>query len=142
MKITFFGIKNDTKRSGFEIVLPKSNQHKIDPVSTLYDYVKRTEPQRQVNGPVFLTLREPFKALEASSIAKILESSIQLAGLSDQGFTAKSFRPTGATVAIEQNINPDIVRKVGRWKNSDVFYAHYVHSRTPSCFTDNILNFK
>jgi hypothetical protein len=33
-------------------------------------------------------------------------------------FLAKSFRPTGATSAIEIGINPEKVRKVGHWKDS------------------------
>lgn len=38
MKVTFFGIKNDAMRKGFEVILPKSKSVKIDPVQTLYDY--------------------------------------------------------------------------------------------------------
>jgi len=36
-------------------------------------------------------------------------------------------------------INPEIVKKVGRWKDSEVFFAQYVHSNPPDCFTDQIL---
>ena len=68
---------------------------------------------RSGNGPV----------LEAASIAKFLEDSIILAGLGGQGFSAKSFRPTGTTSAIEQGINPEVVRKVGRWQVSEVFLS-------------------
>lgn len=42
MKVTFFGIKNDALRKGFEVLLPKSKSVKIDPVQTLYDYIERT----------------------------------------------------------------------------------------------------
>ena len=69
----------------------------------------------------------------------MLEESIILAGLGGQGFSAKSFRPTGATSAIEQGINPEVVRKVGRWKNSEVFFEQYVHARTSESFCDNVL---
>ena len=139
VKITFFGIKNDAARTGFEVQIPRSSNDKIDPVQTLQDYIARTESYRPADGPVFLTLRSPYKALEASSVAKVLEESISLAGLSGQGFSAKSFRPTGATSAIEQGISPEVVRKVGRWKNAEVFFEHYVHARTPDSFSDNVL---
>ena len=139
MKIPFFGIKNDTARTGFDVQIPRSRNDKVDPVQTLQDYIARTDSHRSGNGPVFLTLRSPYTALEAASIAKILEESIILAGLGGQGFSAKSFRPTGATSAIEQGINPEVVRKVGRWKNSEVFFEHYVHARTPESFCDNVL---
>lgn len=72
-KIHFFGIKNDTKRTGFETVLPCASNVKLDPVQTLHDYIERTDCCRPSDNALFLTLRPPFKALEASSIAKILE---------------------------------------------------------------------
>ena len=41
---------------------------------------------------------------------------------STKEFSAKFFRPTEATTAIAQNLNPEIVRKVGRRKNQEVFF--------------------
>ena len=75
----------------------------MDPVQTLQDYIARTDSNRSGNGPVFLTLRSLYTVLEAASIAKVLEESIILAGLGGQGSSAKSFRPTGATSAIESS---------------------------------------
>lgn len=139
-KIIFFGIKNDMRRSGFEVMLPRASSPQLDPVRALEDYIQRTETYRGGGGPVFITLRPPYKALEASSVAKILDEAIELAGLGNQGYTAKSFRPTGATSAVEQGIKPETVRKVGRWKDAEVFYSHYVHANTPESFTDDIIN--
>lgn len=139
-KFTFFGIKNDASRSGFEVNLPRGTDEKIDPVNALQDYMHRTSHVRPKGGPVFLSLRAPYQALKSSSIAKILEKAISLAGLDGHGYSAKSFRPTGATSAIDQGVNAEITRKIGRWKNSEVFFAHYVHSNAPSSFTDDIIN--
>lgn len=141
-KITFFGIKNDTNRTGFEVMLPRADDQTVDPVSVLECYIAKTENERPPGGAVFLSLRAPFGPLQAASVAKILEESICLAGLDGQGFSAKSFRPTGATSAIEQHMDPDIVRKLGRWKNSEVFYAHYVHAQTPDDYTSNLLKYQ
>lgn len=136
---TFFGIKNDTSRTGFQVSIPRASVEKLDPVQTLHDYLIRTESLRGPHGPVFISLKAPYEALGASSIARILDESITRAGLAGQGFSAKSFRPTGATAAIECNVDPDIVRKIGRWKNSEVFYQHYVHARTPNDYTDVVI---
>ena len=110
----------------------------MDPVHTLHSYIQRTEPFRS-DGAVFIGLKRPFKAISAASVAKILDSSISRAGLSGQGFSAKSFRPTGATRAIDAGIDPDIVQKVGRWKCTEVFRNHYVHSKTPKEFTSAVI---
>jgi len=139
---TLFGIKNDTARKGFQVTIPRGNIVKIDPICTLQDYISRTSRNRGQHGPVFMSLKAPFAALGASSVARILDESISMAGLAGQGYSAKSFRPTGATCAIEGKIEPETVRKVGRWKNAEVFFSHYVHSRTPDGFTDSILSHK
>ena len=93
----------------------------------------------EIDNAVFLPLQPPFKALVASTIASILEDAIKTAGLGTCGFIAKSFHPTGATMAIENSQLTDIVMKVGLWKTTSVFYGHYVHSNTPDTFTGAIL---
>ena len=68
-------------------------------------------------------------------VARILNLAIDKAGLKDKGYSAKCFRPTGATQAIDMNMHPDRVRQIGRWKNHEVFEANYVHCKAPVvCF--------
>ena len=73
----------------------------------------------------------------ASAISAVLNKSIELVGLS--GYSAKCFRPTGATLAVEPGINPDFVQTTGRWKSTETFQKHYVHVKPPQAFTDLIL---
>ncbi len=70
---TLFGIKNDLQRTGFEVSLPRGGNTCLDPVRTLEDYITKTQSYRPVHGPVFLTLKAPYRAIEASSVAKILD---------------------------------------------------------------------
>ena len=81
----------------------------------------------------------PYSGLSASAIAKILSQAINLAGLGDQGYSPKSFRPTGATAAVQADVNPDRVRQIGRWKNRECFEKHYVHAIPDKSTTDKIL---
>ena len=134
--ITLFGIKNDYKRDGFEVVLRPTTDAKIDPVKTLRAYIERTRYQRPSHLPLFLQLKSPFDAISSKTVARILDKAIMLAGLT--GYSAKSFRPTGASNAIDEGIHPDMVRKIGRWKNQETFEFHYVHSKPPSYVTDCI----
>ena len=120
------------------MTIPTHKILKLDPGAALRSYIARTDAMRNDNA-VFLSLNRPYKAISAASVAGILEDSINLAGLSGRGFSAKSFRPTGATLAIERGIDPHIVQKVGRWKSTEVFYNHYVHSKTPSEFVSEVL---
>ena len=137
LKVTFFGKKNDVNRTGFEVFLPRLENRLLDPVATLEDYIDRTKCIRK-DRAVFLSLNRPHTALSAASVAKLLEESIDLVGLKGQGFSAKSFRPTGATTAIDAGMDPKVVQKVGRWKCQEVFFDHYVHSRTPVEFPSSV----
>lgn len=120
-------------------MLPWANDSMLDPVWALECYINRTRSLRSSEGPVFLTLRNLFALSKSASVAKILDEAIQMAGLEGKGFSAKSFRPTRATAAIENHVDPEKVCKVGRWKNSEVFFTHYVHANTPSDFTENFV---
>jgi integrase len=142
MTIKFLGIKNDTSRSGFTVSLPPAQDKLLDPVDALQSYIERTEVIRKSlpNKPVFLSLSPPYHALSADGIAHVLCNAIVKANLGGLGFSAKSFRPTGATFAIRLGYDPEQVMRLGRWKTRSVFFDHYVHSRIPEGFTDAILN--
>lgn len=101
MTVTFLGIKNDYSRKGFNVSIPSNKDYILDPVATVLDYLVRTEGLTSNEG-VFILLNRPFQAIGASAIAKILVDVINSSGLSGLGFSTKSFRPTGATLAISK----------------------------------------
>jgi len=68
-----------------------------------------------------------------------MEDAIRLAGLGNHGYSAKDFRPTGATATIDSGTNPDIVVQTGRWKTASVFWDHLMHSKPPAEFTHDVL---
>jgi hypothetical protein len=138
-KIVFHGIKNDSSRTGFDVILQPVPERQLDPVQTLQDYIARTSHIRSQEKPVFLALTPPPGAIAAKTVATIMNEAINLAGLSGKGFSAKSFRPTGATLAVETGCDPEIAMRVGRWKTRSVFYDHYVLAKPPETFSTNIL---
>ena len=89
--------------------------------------------------PVFTSLNYPYSSLSTAFITNIFSKAIKLVGLAEQGFSAKLFRPTGATAAIEGKMDPDCVRATGRWKSQECFETHYVHAKPPEKLTDAIL---
>ena len=132
------GNKNDTDRAGFQVDLVPSSDPLVDPIQALRSYIDKTNKYRPTGGPVFLALRKPYNPISASTVAKVLDEALQLANLYPK-FSAKDFRPTGATFQIECGVDPEIVMKIGRWKTRSVFFEHYVHAKVPSTFTDNVL---
>ena len=140
--VSFHGIKNDYHRDGFTVRLPPGSDPMLDPATTLKVYMSRTSLQRlaSTDGGVFLTLKKPFHALASSSIGEVLCEAIKLAGLANQGYSAKSFRPTAATHAVATGCDSNIARQVGRWKSHSVFEEHYVHTMVPDNFIDKLVN--
>lgn len=132
------GIKNDYQRDGFRVFLKPSSEAKMCPVRALKAYLGRTGGIEVVR-PVFTPLQYPYAALSSATIAKILNQAISLAGLSGQGYTVKSFRPTGATSAVQNEVPADTARYIGRWKDRECFEKHYVHAHLPDFVTDAIL---
>ncbi|KAK3776683.1 hypothetical protein RRG08_049691 [Elysia crispata] len=61
LTLRFFGIKNDRKREGFEVRLHKADNKKVDPVECLLTYLNKTARLTDSDGPVFLTLKQPFR---------------------------------------------------------------------------------
>lgn len=142
MSVQFHGIKNDYSRDGFCVTIPKCDNELIDPVVALRVYMESTKHQRQMipNRPVFLTLTNPIRPLSSKGVSSVLNDSINLAGLGGMGYSAKCFRPTGATRAIELGIDPDIVRHIGRWRSAEVFEKHYVHNKVPGAYCSDMLS--
>ena len=93
-----------------------------------------------MEGPVFLTLRKPYSAISAATVGQILHDCIVTAGLGGQGYTAKSFRPTAATRAVDNNCDPETAMHIGRWKSRSVFFEHYVSCKAPKEYTNFMLS--
>ena len=139
MSITLHGIKNDYDRHGFEVNLPPATTARLCPVRALRCYIQRMKYYRPSDLPLFLSLKEPYQGITAKTVATVLNKAIRLAGLKNEGFSAKHFRPTGATTAVQNGISPDFVMRVSWWRSRDTFERHYVHAFPSKLFTENIL---
>lgn len=138
--ITLFGIKNDLDRKGFVVHLPPVTNKLLSVSDCLQVYIKRTSVHRLTlpDNPLFISLTQPYAAIKANTVGDQLKQAISLAGLDGCGYSAKSFRPTAATTAINLGCHPDTVRKIGRWHSMDVFYEHYVHTKPPDTYLDQL----
>ena len=128
-EIYLFSIKNDYERDGSRVYLMPCSIEKLCPVKALRCLVQRggkvnPNPVR----PVFTPLNYPFSSLSAATITSMLNASIKLAGLDGMGLSAKSFRPTRVTVAIEGGLEPERIMNIGRWRSKECFDKHYVHA--------------
>ena len=135
LSVVFFGTKTDSTREGFVVKIPPGGIPQLDPIVATKCYINRTENLRASTNAVFITLNTPFKPIKARTIATILAEAITLAGLGNQGYTAKSFRPTGATAAVKAGCLPETAMQIGRWKTREVFFNRYAYPNAPQSFT-------
>ena len=138
MMVSFFGIKNDYLHRGNQVPVHRSSDPLVCPVRALHTYIDRTKQWcSDTRKHVFLQLSGSHDGLSVSSIARVLSGAIKDAGLI--GYSAKDFRPTGATAAVKAGVHDAAVMRVGRWRSVAVFREHYVHYQTPADFTDMVL---
>ena len=138
--IANFGGKTDKDMAGIPTTITGSSSVLLCPVRALHNYITRTEQNRQrlSEKSIFLYLNDKqAEPLGSQRIAKIMTLTLQAAGIDDT--TARSFRKSGASAAINKGTDPDLIMKLGRWKSVDVFYKHYV-DWDKADLTDTILN--
>ena len=63
-----------------------------------------------------------------------------IAHMENGPYSAKDFRPTGATVAIDNGTDPEVAMQIGRWKTRSVFFSHYVHSTPPADYSQKLFD--
>ena len=127
VSISNFGGKTDKDLAGIPTTVTNSSVPSLCPVKTLQVYIDRTKTARdKISGhPIFLYLNnKQAEPLGSQRIAKVMTLTLQEAGIDDT--TARSFRKTGASTAINKGADPDLVMKLGRWRSVDVFFKHYV----------------
>ena len=139
--LQFFGVKNDADRAGFEVRIEPTSNAYTDPVECLKVYFAKTHmltpvPERE---PVFLSLNPPFKGISSQTVSQILNASIKDAGLPQNVYAAKCFRPSAATAAIVSGCDPNTTRVRGRWKNDKVFFSNYVYPVSDTNVSESIL---
>ncbi len=140
MTVHFFATKNDSTRSGFEVRVPGASHPKSDPVRCLQTYISRTESVRPCDtAPLFIGLRQPHDAISSATIAKVLDRAIELAGLDRSKYSARNFRPSAATAAVDAKVPTETAMQLGRWKTREVFLNHYVYPHAPDDYTDNVV---
>jgi integrase len=139
VNISNFGGKTDKNRDGIPTMITRASDPHLCPVTALECYISRTAARRATlpDSPVFIYLEgNTANKLSDQRVATVLKNTLRAAGIDEA--TARSFRKTGASSAINKGVDPDLVMKLGRWRSVDVFYRHYVDWEQAG-LTDTIL---
>ena len=118
LEIKIKGSKTDQTRRGVSLFVGRTHNC-LCPVTAILAYlaVRGTSP-----GPLFLL--KDGTTLTRQKLVKMVQSTLQLAGIDPSGYSGHSFRIGAATTAAAKGIDADTIRTLGRW-SSDT-YQRYI----------------
>ena len=138
MRIDLLGFKNDYRRDGAELKVEASSEPQVCFLRSCKRLLELNRKRAPLVRHLFLDPVER-RPLTAAEISALLKTACKAAGLDTAVFTARTFRPGGATRGIEGGLPLDLVMHIGRWRSVDTVYGHYLHSRRSVNVTDVLL---
>ena len=111
----------------------------ICPTAVLLQYVKLTSALAKPGSKLFLSLKNPFRPLSASTIGGITKRILQKLGVPMSIFGAHSTRGAAVKMFKSLGLSSEVVCELGRWKNPTAFTAHYLRLNAASKAQKSIL---
>lgn len=126
VEVSLLKFKNDYHRDGAVLPVQACSDPRLCFVLACHRLVSLNRARFPNAAALFIDYRSGAP-LHANQIGAILKEACKLAGLAPF-FTARNFRPGGATRGIEGHLPLDLVMHIGRWRNHDTVYNHYLRS--------------
>jgi hypothetical protein len=114
------GLGSDT----LQYLLPQIEDSVLCPTAALSQYVQVAEPYLHPREPLFIqvtTRRDGttvVSPLKYAAFLYTLKACIKKAGLDPALYAGQSFRPGGATFALDAGVPPAVTRAMGDWKSN------------------------
>jgi len=137
MTISLLAFKNDYHRDGAVLRVQACSVPKLCLIRTVHRLVGVVRRRWPRASHLFVGDNNG-KPLKPASISRLLKDACQAAGIGDR-YTARNFRPGGATRGIAAGLPLDLVMHIGRWRDINTVYAHYLRSSPGANTTDALL---
>ena len=116
-------------RPGFKGPIMKMQTYapdrRICPVTTLKEYLKRTEDIRGDSDELFISFVKPHKPVSRDSIRRWIKNVMELAGVDTSIFKPHSTRHASTSCALSSGMSIDNILENAGWSNSKVFAKYY-----------------
>ena len=128
-------LKTSTPKKGVNKQIVKLPAYPANPklcvMTTLKEYIKRTEPLREENKEtkLFISSRKPHKSVTTCTLARWMKSVLASSGIDTNTFSAHSFRSASTSTAFAQGVTLNEIMKTADWSNAKTFSEFYL--RTP-----------
>ncbi|XP_071496008.1 uncharacterized protein [Diadema antillarum] len=114
---------------------------KLCVLSTLQEYIKRTEPLRRVSSEskLLISTKHPHKSVTTSTLALWLKASLAAAGINTSTFSAHSYRSAATSKAFAHGVSLNEIMSTADWTNAGTFRTFYLKP-IDSTFSSTILS--
>ena len=106
------------------------------PMSTLQEYLNRTEPLRHINGQysskVFISYVKPHKEITTATLARWIKVVLKLSGIDITLFKAHSVRSASTSALYSKGANLNEILQMANWSNEKTFHKFYNRSNNRS----------
>jgi len=128
------------------IHIPKYHiEPKLCVASTLMHYISRTRTLRSTCKQLFLSTREPHKAVTSQTISKWLVKVLELSDIDISMYKGHSFRHASTSRAFSSGVKIQTIFDSASWsENSNVFFKYYNRPTTkcnPVTFGSSVLSY-
>ena len=93
-------------------------------VTTLKEYIKRTEKLRGQEKALFISFSKPYNVVSKSTISRWVKTTLQNAGIDMNIFTPHSTR-AAATSKVQNTVSLETILKTAAWSQESTFRKFY-----------------
>jgi hypothetical protein len=137
MTVSLLAFKNDYHRDGAVLSVQACSEPKLCLVRAAHRLVREVRRRWPRASHLFVSDNDG-KPLKAASVSRLLKSACEAAGMGER-FSARNFRPGGATRGLAAGLPLDLVMHIGRWRDCNTVYDHYLRSSPGVNTTDALL---
>lgn len=94
-------------------------------VTTLKEYISRTEPLRGSESQLFVSYTKPHKAVSRDTIGRWVKTVLSSAGIDTKRFKPPSTRAAAVSAASNASVSLDEIRSTAGWSSESTFAKFY-----------------
>ena len=134
VEVSLLKFKNDYHRDGAVLNIQACSDPRLCFVRACFRLLQLNEGRHRNCRSLFIDYNTGTP-LGAGQIGTILKNACKLANL-PAVFSGRNFRPGGANRGLQGGLPLDLVMHIGRWRNFNTVYNHYLLSDRPVNTTD------
>jgi hypothetical protein len=137
MTLSLLGFKNDYHRDGAILSVQACSEPALCFIRASHVLLREVQRRWPRASHLFVSERDG-KPLKPNSISRLLKEACVAAEMGDR-YSARNFRPGGATRGLAAGLPLDLVMHIGRWRDANTVYGHYLRSAATVNTTDALL---